>query len=523
MPMPTGGHWPPLAVSDAYDAYRDWDAWYGGDPDQLREVYATRRPTQPKVRPSQMSGGLVGTLSRWLWGNPTTAGQRDSDLRLHVPLPADLTSTAANLLFSESPRITSEDNPAAEERFEQLLENGFVTYLLHAAEAASALGDIYLRPVVDREISPDEVIPTAVHADSAIPMFRWGRLAEVTFWSVLAEEGQIVWRLLEHHSPGLIEYGLFKGGPFELGEREHFSEFPGLEDILGPDIITAEGLQETGLETLDVIHIPNSGPQRRWRTHPTLKYFGRSDIDGNEQLFDRIDEAWTSWMRDIRLAKARLTVPAVMLDNHGPGQGATFDADREIYSAINALPHDLSGNAITASQFEIRGQEHSATIEALTEAAMRHAGLASQTLGEEKDAGVVTATEVQSRERLSFITRGNRIQSWRPRLAQFIELMMQIEYLNNMSTIEPVAPTIEFDDSVSEAPEVMARTIELLHRAEAISTETAIRMVHPDWDDPAVTTEVDRISDERGQNVEDPDLFTGNGFTDPTDTDADEE
>ncbi|MEK8108669.1 hypothetical protein NKG94_34545 [Micromonospora sp. M12] len=166
MPIPTDGAWPPPHVQPAYDAYRDWDAWYAGDSDRLREVYANRTTANPKVRPSQRAGGLYGLVSRWLWGAPTPVGQRDG--RLHVPLPADLAATSANLLFSEPPALDHEDE-AVMARLEQLVEDGFATMLLHAAEAGSALGDVYLRPVIDLDVQPDRAFLAAVHADGAIP------------------------------------------------------------------------------------------------------------------------------------------------------------------------------------------------------------------------------------------------------------------------------------------------------------------------------------------------------------------
>jgi hypothetical protein len=46
---------------------------------------------------------------------------------------------------------------------------------------------------------------------------------------------------------------------------------------------------------------------------PALKYHGRSDFDGSEQWFNRLDGVWTSWMRDLRLARGRILVPEYML------------------------------------------------------------------------------------------------------------------------------------------------------------------------------------------------------------------
>ncbi len=250
--------------------------------------------------------------------------------------------------------------------------------------------------------------------------------------------------------------------------------------------------------------MPNAGPQRTWRTMPGLKYLGRSDYCGNEQWFDALDDVWTSWLRDLRLARSRIMVPEYMLTSLGPGKGAMWDADQEVFTALNALPTQ-QGVGITASQFAIRHEEHKATADAIVETALRHAGLSSQTLGEEGDVAV-TATEVQARERQSFVTRGNRIQTWRPAIADAIELLLELEYARRADLKgdhpEPVRPNVEFGDSVSEAPETTARTLQLLSAAGAVSVDTMVRMVHPDWDDPQVQEEVDRIKGDAPPVVE---------------------
>lgn len=514
MPIPTGGAWPPPAHAPAYDAYREWDAWQVGTPAALEAVYQGRDstgqtlPPSQRTRASQYAGGLIGRMSRWLWGTPAPTYSRDG--RLHVPLPADLTATAAALLFSEPPLLSSE-NAGAQARLEELVDDGLIGLLRHAAEAGSLLGDVYLRPVIDQEVDATRAIPTVVHADGALPTLRWGRLVEVTFWSQLAGSGNTVIRLLEHHDvvngAGRITYALYEGTPHELGRQVPLAEHSDAEYLA--ELVDADGSQATGLDRLDVVRIPNAGPQRRWRTTAGLKYLGRSDLDGNEPIFDRVDAVWTSWMRDIHLARGRITVPAYMLESQGPGQGAVWDADREVYSAVNAMPTQGGGSDITVSQFAIRHVEHKATIDALAEVAMRHAGLSSQTLGEEGDVAM-TATEAQSRERLSFTTRGDRIAAWTPLLGEYLELHLTVEKLQLGGKADPVRPDIEWGDSVSESPEATARTLQLLAAAEAVSTETKVRMVHPDWNDKQVQTEVVLIEEASAPvPVENPETFTG--------------
>ncbi len=516
MPIPTDGAWPPPAIAPAYNAYRDWDAWFVGDPDRLRQVYAFRAadgqrlPPSQRARSGQYAGGIVGTLSRWLWGNPAPAGTKDG--RIHAPLPADLASVAADLLFSEPPQL-SHENAAVQARLEQLVEDGLNGMLLHAAEAASALGDVYLRPVVDREVFPDRAFLTAVHADGAVPVLRWGRLIEVTFWSELERDGQTVVRFLEHHDvvngAGRITYAVHEGTEDRLGKAVPYAEHAATAYLA--DLVDAEGSQPTGLARLDVVRVPNAGPQRRWRNSPGLKYLGRSDLDGNEQWFDALDDVWTGWMRDVRLARGRIMVPEYMLTSLGAGNGAMFDADREVFTALMMEPGKAgAGGGITATQFAIRHAEHKATADAIVETALRHAKLSSQTLGEEGDVAV-TATEVQARERMSFTTRGTRITSaWKPAIVDSVELLLEVERIEFGAPAEPVKINVEFGDSVSEAPETTARTLQLFHAAEAVSIDTRVRMVHPDWDDTQVREEVERIKGDAGGGA-DPEVVIG-GF-----------
>lgn len=526
MPIPTEGAWPPVEHAPAYQAYRDWDAWYDGSADKLRDVYRWRDATAQGGRPSeraragQYAGGVLGRFSRWLWGSPPPAGSRDA--RLHVPLASDLARTAADLIFSEPPAITSE-NTAVMKRLEQLEEDGLHTLLLHAAEAASALGDVYLRPVRDPEVYSDRAFLATVHADGAIPVIRWGRLLEVTFWSVLASDGDRVVRLLEHHEvingAGRIVHAVHEGTQDKLGRPVPLTDYASSAHLV--DLLDGDGVEPTGLGRLDVVWVPNTGPQRRWRTIAGLKYLGRSDFDGNEPLFDNVDETWTNWMRDVRLAKGRIVVPNYMLESNGRGQGATFDADREVWAGINALADQ--NVPITPQQFEIRWEAHKATAEALVEQALRHAGLSSQTLGGDDGPTAQTATEVQARERMSFTTRGNRISgAWRPAIAQAVELLLEYERAWGLGTADPERPSVEFGDSVSEGPETIARTIQLLNAASAISIETSVRMVHPDWDDTQVEEEVKKIKDDQGAGMDPEAVLAGAAGNLPPGADQDE-
>lgn len=518
MPIPTGGAWPPPEMAEAYQAYQDWDAWYAGSPAKLRQVYRNRSvdgdqlPPSQRVRSGQYAGGLVGTVSRWLWGAPPVAGQRDG--RIHVPMPSDLSAAKAGLLFSEPPKLVHPAT-AVQKRLEQLEEDGLWQRMRGGADGNSAFGDLYLRPAIDLEVFTDRAFLTTVHADGAIPVIRWDQLIEVTFWQKMAVDGSKVYRLLEHHEVvdglGRIVYRLHEGTTDKLGGPVPFTALSSTAYLAGEQY--PEGIQLTGLKRLDVVRIPNGGPQRLWRTEPALKYLGRSDYDGAEPWFDRADEAWTGWLLDLKNARGKIIVPDYMLQSAGAGQGATWNADQEVFRGMTMLPNQVSGTGITAVQFAIRHEEHKATLDALYEVIWRHAGLSAQTMGEQGGDVAMTATESQARERRSFTTRGEMIPVYSQGIADACELLMELEAVQFPNRGGPVGrPSVQFADSVTEAPETVARTIQLLDSANAMSVWTKVRTLHPDWTEPEVQEEVDRIKgDQSSVTVTNPDTFTGAG------------
>lgn len=501
MPMPTEGPWPPVEHAAAYEAYRDWDAWYCGSVDKLIRRYYLRREYRPEVRirPTQLQGGVIGAVSRWLWGNPPPLDRADG--RIHIPVPADLARTAADLVFSEPPTLSvpSADGPIEEgpqvERLAHLAAQ-LPTLLLEAGETSAAMGGVYLRPAIDRDLDDRYAIPTALHADAALPVFRYGRLTEVTFWTCVYDDGRRYLRLLEHHEPGSVEYALFEGTNDNLGRRVPLKEHPEADRFA--EGIDQTGKTPTGLKKLDVVYIPNIGPQRRWRAIPNLRYLGRSDYDGVEPLFDRFDEVWTSWMRDIHLARGRVFVPADYLSTLGPGQGSYWDHEREVFTALNMLQKP-GGEAsmITPNQFEIRVEEHKATCDALLQEILRSAGYSAQTFGEEGDIAL-TATEVRARERRSYETRDRKIALWRPAIVDYIELHLEMERAASLpGAVEPFRPEAEFGDGVSEDPKVLAETVGLLKGASVVSTRTGIEMVHPHWTRKQIDEELAAITKEQ--------------------------
>lgn len=497
MPLPTTDQaWPPPDLAPVYDTYKQWDAWYVGDPEGLRAYYGSG--TTPA---SADRTGIIGALTRFFWGRPRSANSSE-DKRIHVPVAADLAMTSADLLLGEQVDFTCEDKKA-QERLQKIADDGMYATLVEAAEVAAALAGVYLRVVWAKALS-DRPWLSAVHPDAAVPEWQWGKLAAVTFWRVVDKRDGKVVRLLERHEPGRIEYGLYEGDKARLGKQIPLTSLPETHSL------PASGIVETGVpKRLTAVYVPNVRPSRRWRNNPAAAPLGRSDLDGIEHLMDALDEVMSSWMRDVRHGKARLIVPDHMLESKGPGKGSMFDMDREVWQGVQMDPSQKLGGAagVQAEQFEIRVEQHRDTAIGLLEEILRTAGYSPATYGMQGEVAI-TATEVAAKTRRSLMTRDRKIRYWRPELAYILEVLLAVDAAQlGGGTPEGTEVAVHFPDGVSEDTATLAQTSNLLRQAEAASTQTLVTMLHPDWDEPQIAAEVALIAGERA--LAQPDTFNG--------------
>lgn len=519
LPTEDNQPWPPTHFNPIQFDFRVWDAWWSGDPDKLMRAYysiganssigrqyfaTTGEAGISAVRPGQYRGGLIGSIRRFFWGQPTPPGEKRTNY--HVPLAGDIASMSASLLFDEPPALRVDPNEVGDggelqDYLDGLVDDGMHSKLLEAAETASALGGVFLRAVWDTDVA-DHAWLDLVPPDVAVPEFRYDRLVAVTFWSVIHDGGKEVVRHLEKHIPhrNVILHGVYVGDQQKIGRRVDLLAFPQTAHLA--DACNTGGARQEAISLPDqpndastVVYIPNMRPNRIWRDlGPMAAPLGRSDYAGLETQLDGLDEAYSSWMRDIRLGKARLIVPHSYLDSIGRGKGAVFEPDREVYSPVQMLVNGEAGNGtgIMPQQFNIRWQEHKGTVDSFIEQIVTMAGYSGQTAGLQGDIAQ-TATEVVARERKSLMTRGKKINYWRPALADAIYGMMNVNQSVFGAEEVPIRPNIEFADVVHPDAQALATTISTLRGAEALSIETAVARANPDWTDDDVQREVARI------------------------------
>lgn len=508
MPLPDDPAvpWPP---KDQQPYQRDAevaDAWWSGDPDKLAAIYGGSTVGR---RPSE-GGGIVQAVSNWFWGRRGTDRGADRK-RVHLPAAADIAATSADLLFGEPPTIQipeahgdgrDPDAVRTEDRLGYLIEHdGWTSTLREAAEVCSGIGGVYLRAGWDRDASPDHPILDVVHGDRAVPEFRRGYLTAVTFWRVVVTEGNgMVWRHLERHDRGMVQHGLYVGTTNKLGRRVNLSDHESTSTLDVDTDGVLQGVPSQLSSTLMVRYVPNRRPNRRHRGSP----LGQPDTAGHESIMDLLDEIASAWAREVRLVKPRIVVANDFLTHRGRGLGVGFDLDAEVFSPLEMDPAQGAANGITVVDLAKHTDEFIAETEFWFSTLVRSAGYDPQSFGlRVDDSGQVTATEVRAREGRSLKTTLGKQTHWK-QAEEIAEIMLVLDAALFGSGVTPMRPRFAFADGLPDDPRTMAETVELLARAEAVSTEAKVRMARPDLETDEVAAEVSRILSERGVQIGDP-------------------
>lgn len=486
--------WPLPVTLPVMDAVGEASAWWEGDTSRLRSQYGGH------VRPSQYMGGMVGAVSRFFWGSPPAEG--DTGRKLHLPLAADIANTSASLLFETPPTFrVAEDggNDQAQERLDALLNNDqFPASLLIGAESGAALGGVYWRIQWDRAVSDDPWIDWA-DTDSVIPEWRNGRLAAATFVEELPKQGKNIHRLLTRYSPGRIEYQLYEGQDTNLGKVVPFAEHPSTE---GLNVDMNSGV-DTGTRRIPAGYVPNARPWVQFRKQGQLRPHGRPDLSPDLfPLFDFLDETWTSLQREIHVSKARVVLPEYMLDKPGLGKGQHFNADKTFYDGVNA-PRDVDLKP-EFFQPDIRVEQLLATSDAIVREVLRRSNYSPVTFGlESPGSGQMTAREVEAQYKASVQTWKAKSRYWRPELADAAVALIEVDQmLNKHGAKLTTVPTVDMSPPVQKTMLDKAQTVQALDAARAISTETKVDMLWPEWDDTRRETEVERINAQQGGVVD---------------------
>lgn len=483
MKIVEGMSWPPMD----FLAWKmqEHSAWYSGDAEVLANFYNMYIQNNILNMPYPLKDREM------FWGRQI---KNQGEIFVHVPMAGDIAETSANFLFSESPiiKIAQAHEKTASQGFKDsqddldkmLLETSFSSRILEGAETCAAIGGVYIKLAWDEELSPHP-IPVIVQADRALPEFKFGILTAVTFWKTIDadDSGSKVYRLLERYEKGSISYKLYLGTTDKLGKEVPLTKH---DETKGMD---------KEIQTIDellVVYVPNMLPNRLDRSSS----LGKSDLQGIEGLMDSLDEIFSSWVRDIALAQAKILLPQGYLKNSG-GK-LRYNMDQMLYVELDIDPL-TEGNKITPQQFEIRAESFEKSALNFMERIITSAGYSPQSFGLNISGRAESGTALSIRERKSFATKGKKENYWQQAIKRIITLMTLIENEELNGAFEPdLEINVAFNDSITNNLTELSTSVKMLSDALAASTETKVRLIHPDWNEAQIEEEVQKIMDENG-------------------------
>ena len=488
-----GMQWPPMDL-ERYKM-KEHSTWYSGEAELLANFYFDN----DLQNYMQLNYGTRNNNKFW-----ARQIKNQSNFFIHVPVANDIAETSSAFLFGESPIIRfgsesegmKENNKALDD---MLTKSGLFKRLVEAAEVASAIGGVYMKVAWDSELS-ENPIPVIAQCEQAFPTFKFGKLVRVTLVYEVSNDGSTVYRLAETTEKGKITNELYKGSSDNLGSKVNLSECEATKE-LKPEVDTA------GVMTC--VYIPNMLPNKLNRQSP----MGRSDLHGIETLMDALDEVFSAWMVDVQIARGKLHVPSGYVKEIGEGK-TKFNIDTMMYEELDVDPTSMT-EPVKATQFAIRSDQFEKTCLNLLDRIITSAGYSPQSFGLNIAGRAESGTALNVRERKSFSTTNKKQSYWEDALKELIMAMCTIKqkFLGGKFTCE-LDVNIAFSDGISNNMAEVSSSVKTLSDAKAISTDTKVRMVHPEWTDEQVQAEVERILNDEsaGMPQDNPEDLVQMGF-----------
>lgn len=488
-----GMQWPPMDL-ERYKM-KEHSTWYSGEAELLANFYFDH----DLQNYMQLNYGTKNNNKFW-----ARQIKNDSQFFIHVPVANDISETSSAFLFGETPLIRfnsdSEDMKDAQKTLDKMLtESGFFQKLVEGAEVSSAIGGVYAKIAWDSDVS-EWPIPVIVQCEQAFPRFKFGKLSSVDLVYEVFNDGSTVYRLVETIEKGKITNTLYKGSADNLGTKVSLSECE-----------ATKGLEETvdTAEVMTCFYIPNMLPNKLNRQSP----MGRSDYQGQETLMDALDEVFSAWMVDIQIARGKIHVPSGYIKELEGGK-KKFNIDTMAYEELDVDPTAMT-KPIEATQFEIRSEQFEKTCLNLLDRIITSAGYSPQSFGLNIAGRAESGTALNVRERKSFATTSKKQSYWEPAIKGMVTSMCAIynSFLGGQLTND-LEVNVEFMDSVSNNLTEVSNSVKTLADAKAISTDTKVRMVHPEWTDTQVQEEIERINNDEsaGMPMDNPEDLTEMSF-----------
>ncbi|MDK8578336.1 hypothetical protein QP905_08250 [Corynebacterium pseudodiphtheriticum] len=495
--------WPPKQYSAALKAVRHDDAIMSGDVAYIRASWEGRnRNAAAYTHRSQYNGGIVGKASRAVLGRPQASKRGELKISRHIGLADDLITSIVSFMAEKPPRFTLHDDDSHNERAQDFLtqlggSDSFASDWWNAVYKTSGLGWNFGRVVWNTDVHPHPWIEW-VDADQAVCEFQWGRQQAIIFWESFEHpENNHLYRLLERHTAGSIEYALYEGSNENIGMRVPFTEHPATEYLANLDGLTDGNTIETGIDLSTAHMMVNHKARWEWRNHPQLRYYSASDVSLGGGLWADVDRIYSQLIEEIDSARGRLYVPERLLELSRPGEGMWFDNARDVFPVGDTGNVDES-QKIEQVQFQMRIQQYADALHLAKTEAVDALGLSPMTVGMEKNAsGQMTATETKTRQRRTLTTAGSKQRHQRDHLSHIMTAAVNMDAM--IHGYPPLTQLVQvaMPDPIVETEQEEAEVVATQVREGIGSTEWAVRRLRKEWTEDQIQAELERLREDR--------------------------
>lgn len=406
----------------------------------------------------------------------------DETAYVDMPVPRLISRLKSNLLFGERPDIKAEVRSDQEVLDELCEENDLPAELRRGAMICSSEGEVYGRLVVEPSTLRWPIIEF-VSRRWTIPRFAGRFLVGATFVREIPEGSSTVWRVLEDYGPGTIETQLWRGTSSKLGDRRALSARPETADL------PADQPVPTGLSDPACVFIPNTLDE-----DPTR---GVSDYLGVVRAFFAINETLSVGQANVRSTGLK----RLFVDGRYRNSRGNLPAGRDIFWMDSALQDALGqGGGIKEAEYSFEAAALKQWHDHIVDLALTFAGVAPSSVARQMESGhAMSGTALRLRMTHTLMEAAGTGRSWDRQMARLIRLAQLLDrsQFNRAWSAADKMPAFHRHDGLPRDTMEEAQETATLSTAGALSLDTKVRRVHPEWSDEQVAAEIQRIKDDQ--------------------------
>lgn len=429
-------------------------------------------------------------------------------------------------VFSEPPKFDV-DEESIDRLGDIIRGNNFYTKLRKGCEFGGALGKVYLKFTIDKDM-PYPLVDVVYALNAEVTARKWGEGTEATFYTFIKQEGTKQYWLCEMYK--------------EDGTVENVLK-------VGKSSKSNIALKEVPLETIDetkdllpIVDMKMNVPMFLEIVSPTVNNKNPNSFDGSSLFanalpqIDAMNRVVHEYYMEFKAKGVKVFYDETMFKR---GDEPTF-IDKEVF-VKSIFDQGLVSNGkydpihtfdppIRAEQFSLGVKDHLSMVYEACELSSASSSQGKGDRGPDK-----TTVEVESQEKETFETKNDYQVVWKNALEKTLRIFLELDNIHYGASVEGEEGkhvkhnldgviNVEFMDQFKLNKTEKTTRILAMRKEGIVSKQTVLEQVFEDWDDKRVQKELDRIKEEKEADmpIDLESMFLGNGPTDKTDPKKDE-